>query len=929
MTSTAAHSREHPVPKWRWVLAVLLAAASALFGGIWVVYSPARPTAELGIEFHFTPEKSAIWVQRVFPGSAAERADLRIGDALIAVNGQPLKDPAPFFDAVARGEAGGSVALTLLRDDPQMHASQQMEIVAVLHAPVQRGQAVSPWAQTAGIEFLHFYPLLFFGVGFGVLFLRLNDRNAWLLALLFSAFISAVPMFHIQGAIHPALRPFAFAFKVAFSVLAAPLFYFFFAVFPAQSPLDKRLPWLKWTLLAMGIAIGGPLAVWTIVTGNTQSLLRFFGQAGIHWRYTPMGAILEPRAGESGVYVAASLAIAIFVLGLLSLLWNAVTAVSLEARRKTRVIVFGTAVGMFPMLTLGLAAVAQRRPYYAYPFWVWVPTLLASFVMPASFAYAVVRHKVLEIPALLRQSARYLLVQKGSVLLMFLLCAGLTVGFGTYFTRMVVGQSPGIVALRLGPEDALPMGMAVGVAFGILVTWAGGRVERRVTQRIDKAFFRSAYDARRILEDLAERAPSVTRAAELAGLLEEHIVQAFHPKYLAIYLSDRAGALVLEKGSAPPALQTIARENVSPESWEVLQELAQRGDPWDVPPMDAGGAQELTPGASGGRPYPGLAALEPDVLVPIAGILRAERNSEGQGTRTVHLVGLISIGPRRSEEPYSGEDLRLLESVANQAGIALEGIRLAEDIARRIERDRRSTIEIQIAKEVQARLFPQTMPPLATLEYAGTCKQARTVGGDYYDFFAISEGRVALMLADVAGKGISAALLMAHLQANFHSQAYLLHQDLPKLLAKVNHLFVQATVGERFATMFIGVYDDATRRLRYVNCGHNPPYLLRRDGQVEKLDATALVLGLVEPWECQTEEITIEPGDTLVIYSDGATDATSDAGVMFEEPRLRETVLTTCHLPVPEMMAAIAHTIEAFTGTEAEDDVTLLVARGK
>ena len=162
--------------------------------------------------------------------------------------------------------------------------------------------------------------------------------------------------------------------------------------------------------------------------------------------------------------------------------------------------------------------------------------------------------------------------------------------------------------------------------------------------------------------------------------------------------------------------------------------------------------------------------------------------------------------------------------------MALENIALAEKMAERLEAERHAAQEMDIARQVQSKLLPQKMPPLATLEYAGDCLQARAVGGDYYDFLDLGPGRVGFVLADIAGKGISAALLMANLQANLRSQYATALDNLPQLLQSVNRLFYESTEPNNYATLFFATYDDATRRLTYVNCGHNPPVLLRRDG---------------------------------------------------------------------------------------------------
>src|SRR5437016_1396728 len=150
---------------------------------------------------------------------------------------------------------------------------------------------------------------------------------------------------------------------------------------------------------------------------------------------------------------------------------------------------------------------------------------------------------------------------------------------------------------------------------------------------------------------------------------------------------------------------------------------------------------------------------------------------------------------------------------------------------------------------MQARLFPQNLPPLKTLEYVGGCIQARQVGGDYYDFLDMAPGMVGIVLADISGKGISGALLMANLQANLRSQYAVALDDLPRLLQSVNRLFYENTADESYATMFFGMYDDSCRSLRFANCGHVAPLILRSDGSVQPLTITMTELVLVVKWQ--------------------------------------------------------------------------------
>jgi serine phosphatase RsbU (regulator of sigma subunit) len=249
-------------------------------------------------------------------------------------------------------------------------------------------------------------------------------------------------------------------------------------------------------------------------------------------------------------------------------------------------------------------------------------------------------------------------------------------------------------------------------------------------------------------------------------------------------------------------------------------------------------------------------------------------------------------------------------------------------MAESMEAERRSEQEMQIARQVQSRLLPQQAPSLPTLECAGKCIQTRAVGGDYYDFLDFGAGKLGLVLADISGKGISAALLMANLQANLRSQYALALEDLPRLLRSVNRLFYKNTENNHYATMFFGVYDDQNRILRYVNCGHNPPLMLRENGDVEWLQATATVLGLFEEWECSVAELQLGAGDVLVIYTDGISEAApGEEAEEFGDERLIQGVRSRQSKSAGEMLEAIIAEVQSFSQGHQADDMTLIVAR--
>src|SRR5437867_4917260 len=840
------------------ILAAALAAAMLCYRSVWMYGVRWRPTAYLGVDLG---ETEAFEIRSVEEGSPASRAGVRVGDRIVTLDDRPLTSWILLLEPVAKRRPGDRLRLLVTRPG----AAVPLLLEAGLAPPP--GIAVAPSRRVAQ-ELVGSYPILFLAVAVPVLLLRVEDRNAWLLALLFASFIAGAPMVELTAA--PSIRGFLLAYKIFFNGCWPALFLYFFSVFPASSPLDRRLPWLKTAWLAGGLAVSVPLAAWALGAGSRQPLITFADSLVVPVRIPVM------------LYYFAGCG-----LGLASLVGNATTGPP-AVRRKSRVILWGTLVGFLPAFVLsGVADYLQQDPYYDFPFWVWAPCVLSLLLIPLSFAYAVVKDRVLEIPVLLRRSARYLLVQRGFVGLLVLAGTVATLYFALSFGR------------RLGP-GAQPAGIAMGAGFGTALVLAGTRVQRRVRGRIDRAFFRGAYDARQILQDLAERARRTTSREDLAVLLEHHVTSALLPRSLDVFLESGDGTLELMRPSARPAetCETLSA------GLPILAELARRARPWELPPGGPRNDASLGP----------LAPLEPDCLVPILG-------------RDARLTGLIVLGTRLSEDPYSGEDKQLLASVASQTAIALDSIRLAEEMADRIENERRAAHEMELARQVQSKLLPEQPPSLLTLECAARCVQARAVGGDYYDFLELGPGRTGLVLADISGKGFPAALLMASLQASLRSRLAQDMLDLPRQLGYVNQLLYRTSESNRYATLFLGLYDDASRRLVYANCGHNPPILLRADGSLERLAPTAPVVGLLEEWECTAAELRLESGDLLALFSDGITEAFSDAGEEFGDERLIEVLRAQRALDAAALVEVVIGRVAEFSGSEQEDDMTLVVAR--
>jgi sigma-B regulation protein RsbU (phosphoserine phosphatase) len=251
---------------------------------------------------------------------------------------------------------------------------------------------------------------------------------------------------------------------------------------------------------------------------------------------------------------------------------------------------------------------------------------------------------------------------------------------------------------------------------------------------------------------------------------------------------------------------------------------------------------------------------------------------------------------------------------------------LIEEEAKR----RKLESEISIAREVQNQLFPSTLPSVPGVEIEAICKAARSVSGDYYDFIQLSPTHVAIAIADISGKGISAALLMASLQAALRSQMLTEgseHLSTAELVARLNKHLVRNTGDDRFATFFIAVYDSATRTLRYTNAGHLPSFLIC-NGSAHLLDKGGMVLGVVEDYVYEQGVLGVAPDSLLIGYSDGLVEPENVYGEEFGIPRLKEAAVRV-HGAAPLMVAeSLMAAAEEWAGTpEQADDMTVLVAR--
>jgi serine phosphatase RsbU (regulator of sigma subunit) len=287
------------------------------------------------------------------------------------------------------------------------------------------------------------------------------------------------------------------------------------------------------------------------------------------------------------------------------------------------------------------------------------------------------------------------------------------------------------------------------------------------------------------------------------------------------------------------------------------------------------------------------------------------------------VIGIIYVDNGVFMRPFSQEDLDLLTVMANVAAIRIEHARLAA-----IEQaDKIFEMELSQASEIQRSLLPPHAPHYKGYDLAGLNIPCRTVGGDYFDFLPYEDGRVGLVVADVSGKGLPAAMMMSNLQA----RVQMLRETSPnaaKAVTILNRNLAEHGVIGRFITLFYGVLDPATGCLHYSNAGHNYPLVLRAEGHVDTLKGNGLVMGLFPNEKYELMEACLQPGDTLALYSDGVTEATSNCDAEFGEHGLAEFLLQHRSQSCGDMVNALAEKVRDWCGTATfTDDFTVMLVR--
>jgi len=809
---------------------------------------------------------TAITATLVMP--EAEAAGLHVGDAVVDINHRPFTGSNVLLDELLNSKPGQPMSLTILRPDGSE---------ATINFPLapQRSSIPPLWAWVVQCTFI-FLPFLCLLVGLYAVFARPRNPHAWLI-LGVLAYLPAVLM--QQNLFHGPLAPIAPIWNIV-AQTAMPICLMLFGIyFPERSILDVRAPWIKWVLI---------LPILALVPAD---FLNTFG----HTYNFNLDAFLDPWAFKINTIenILSMLAIFYFFIAI----GYKIGTVTGDARRRLKILYYGAAVGLTPFFILLLISIVRSKDVgQDAPEWIVVFSLFILLLFPFSLAYAVIVHRAVDVRILIRQGTKYALARQSINILRLLLGIWLALSLKDFFQHP--GHQRNVDIVRI---------------FGILVIFFAFRfrLSRRLQQKIDQRFFREAYSTEQLLSEISDEARNFTEVTPLINTITQRLGDTLHIERIAVFL--RSGdTFRLQLATGAPLLPSTAEVFSLPAASTTITTLTRaktpasvyRDDPssWLVDATDA----ERT----------ALADLSTELLVPLPG-----RN---------RLAGVIALGPKRSEEPYTKTDRQLLQTIASQTGLALENAELLENLTTEITQRERISREIEIAREVQERLFPQSYPKVAGIDLAGYCRPAQAVGGDYYDFFALNDGRLALALGDISGKGISAALLMASLRASLRSIASLQQSNLSSLICHVNNLVYESSTTNRYATFFYAEYDPVAGLLTFVNAGHNPPYILRK-GQAIPLEATGMVVGLLPNAEYSQATIPMHSGDVLLAFTDGISEAMNHNEEEWGEDRMIATAQQllnrqNCTHTAQQLLDCILIAADKFTsGAPQHDDMTLLV----
>jgi sigma-B regulation protein RsbU (phosphoserine phosphatase) len=860
-----------------------------IFGGLFFALLSAYCAASFYIWF-YPPGSDAGWhgsgaygefhITRIDPQSPAK--DLRPGDKIIAINGVKLAKHAGVLADEVRLAPGSRYSMTVERNGQELTFTWQT---------IPRRRGPFPWDMLI--------PLLFWLSGLIVLSLKAEDQQAWLLALMLGSF-STLLSSGWQEEISANWLALLVALAHIGGLFSAPLLFHLFLYFPQPAPWLRRWPKLtKW--------LYAPLCLFVLPTFGVSRL-------PLEWS-TPIFSWLPMRwLGEHGLLVAGYLSLLGYLLAALFCLWLSYRTADTAGRRRLRVVMWGSLIGFGSLFLVLVMEVTNTREKWK-TIWDWstFSMLFMLPLVPLSFAYAIIRHRVIPISLILRRGVRYLLVSRGSILLVLL------------FTGLIVTALLSLLFKYLRPS-ALTVGL-ISAAEGIAAWQAARWLHRRyLAPVIDRRFFRQAYDAQQIVTDLSESLRTTTEIPRLLGSVANKLQAALQTERVTIFLRDEStgdyrSAYACEYNRAEGRVVDCPLAGRLPHYAATLAQIAQTGEPLELD----GGDLEFDLAA---KVHSWLTAEERQTLLELKASLLLPLKTKDA------LSGVVALGSRLGDLPFSGEDKRLLQSVGAAASLALENAQLVERMlaeARRLQEieaeNQQRAKEMEEARQLQLSMLPKGVPYLPHIEIAASMKPATEVGGDYYDWRLGADGTLTIAIGDATGHGLKAGTMVTVTKGLFNHLAE--QADLVAMLSQTSRALKRMNLRSLFMALTL-----VRLKGNHLQCSvaGMPPILIYRavTQTVEEIPLHGAPLGGLTNYAYRQAETFLSVGDVVLLLSDGLPERFNAEGEMFGYDRSKESLVANAHGAPQAVIDRLLQTGEDWAaGKAADDDMTFVALKMK
>lgn len=555
------------------------------------------------------------------------------------------------------------------------------------------------------------------------------------------------------------------------------------------------------------------------------------------------------------------------------------TAIKLE-KRQIRLVLLGAAPGL-AVYTLVMWT------FIAFPMWLFMlPVVyriliinvifLIVLAVPVSLGIAIGKYRLLHVEGRIKRGTRFLAVN------IFLLAvfAG------------VLWAAGDLVLDNIGIDSQAPI-----LILGIILALSFMGLQRRIRVKIEEHFYPERVKLRNLMKDFLASSMVRAEGEKFWHELEEKLADGLSAEriYPVIRVDGKGFFSADMTESTPFAFGD-----------EFVRRLESKDNPLLFDEMVASGKIILSP-----EQRDWFIQRKSAILLPLV--------------TTSGLLGFLVISSKTNGEDFTAEELELLQSFSAQTALVAENLEL---LGEKLQKEKLEE-QLRVARSIQKGLLPQKIPSVSGLEIAPLIKFCLDVAGDYYDVIHLDDGRVVLSIGDVSGKGVGAALLMANLQASLRT-TQAMGARLYESATKINRIVYENTPPEMFITFFMLCVDPVNKCIRYVNAGHNPPFLLKHDGTVRTLSDGGLLFGVVEETIYEEGEIQLENGDAILMYTDGVSEAMDSNDEEFGEKRLAALAATNRVLPLPDLLSLIERSVSHFHGSdEYYDDFTLLAVRIK